>query len=304
MPTPAYDFPPLPLDAWADSKETLHLMCQIVGKVRLALHPKQNHWWHVTLYVDTRGLTTRPIPYGGALVEIAFDLLDHTLVVSTSAGERRSIPLAGLSVAAFYERLRDALGELGVEAHILARPYDHASKTPFPEDHAHAAYDGDAVTRYWHALRQINAVFEVFRGRFVGKATPVHLFWHSFDLAYTRFSGKAAPMEGGTRADREAYSHEVISFGFWAGDDSMPAPAFYGYAYPEPAGLRDEKLAPDAARWAEQRGGSMALLMYDDLRRAADPNGTLLAFLESAYQGAARRAGWPVAELAHRYAEG
>jgi len=211
---PAFDLPPLPLAPWEDTKETLHLFLQIVGKIRMNTHPKLNHWWHVTLYPSSRGLTTGRIPYGGADFEIAFDFIQHTLTVSRCDGRARSFALAGLSVAAFYDKVFSALKEVDIEVSIRAVPYDRPYTTPFAQDTEHASYNGAHVHAYWRALSQIASVFEVFRGRFLGKSTPVHLFWHSFDLALTRFSGKAAPpMAGGTKADAEAYSHEVISFG-------------------------------------------------------------------------------------------
>ncbi|HET6466926.1 MAG TPA: DUF5996 family protein [Geminicoccaceae bacterium] len=293
---PPLDLPPLPYDAWAETKDTLHLCCQIVGKVRLALHPKLNHWWHVTLYVVPRGLTTGAIPYGGDSFEVQLDLIEHRVNVVTSRDGARSFAL-GVPVAEFHERLFVALGELGIEAHIVARPYAHPSRVPFADDREHDAYDRDAVHRYWRALVGIDGVLKAFGGRFLGKQTPVHLFWHSFDLALTRFSGRAAPLEGGTPADREAYSHEVISFGFWPGDPTAPEPAFYSYTYPDPRGLLDEPLRPEGALWTDRNGSALALLRYDDVRAAPEPRATLLAFLQSAYEAGARRAGWDRAAL-------
>lgn len=302
--TPPLDLPALPLADWQDSKETLHLFLQIVGKIRMTLHPKLNHWWHVTLYPVPRGFTTGRIPYGGREIEILFDVIDHELRIMDSTGAVESFAVSGLSVADFYEQTLAALGRLGVAVQILAKPYDHKSKTPFAEDRAHAGYDGESVRRFQRIVSEVASVFEVFRGRFVGKSTPVHLYWHSFDLALTRFSGRAAPpMEGGTRADKEAYSHEVISFGFWAGDDQTPAPAFYSYTYPEPKGLRDAALSPAEAIWADRNGSALAVYGYDDFRQAPDPRAALLSFMESAYQAGAARAGWPVAELTHAHAE-
>lgn len=298
--TPPFKFEPLPLEAWEDTKKTLHLFCQIVGKIRLRAHPRLNHWWHVPLYVSSRGLTTRAVPYGGADFEIELDLIDHVLEVSKTTGETRSLPLDGLSVARFYEAVVRSLAELGIHIPILARPYEHESKIPFAEDDEHKSYDKEFVGRYWRTLVQIDSIFKTFSGRFVGKQTPVHLYWHSFDLAQTRFSGRRAPpMEGGTPSDREAYSHEVISFGFWPGDDKLREPAFYSYTYPEPDGLADEPLTPAGASWVGETGGLMALLKYQDLVTAADPEDILLGFCESAYQAGARRAGWPVSDLSH-----
>lgn len=299
------NLPDLPLESWADTKTTLHLCSQIVGKVRMALHPKQNHWWHVTLYVSATGLTTRAIPWQGGTVEIAFDFRAGELVVTTGAGERRAFPLGNQTVAQFHENLFAALGDLGIEVEILDKPYDHPSQTPFSRDEEHSAWDADAIGRYWQILQWVDGVMKVFAGRFAGKQTPVHLYWHSFDLALTRFSGRAGPpMEGGTNADKEAYSHEVVSFGFWPGDDKLAEPAFYSYTYPEPDGLTDATLEPDAAFWNVADGNAMAILKYADLRSASDPDADLLAFMESAYQAGATRAEWPVADLHHARAEG
>lgn len=297
MPRTTLDLPALPLAEWVDTKETLHLFLQIVGKTRMALHPKLNHWWHVTLYPSPRGLTTGRIPGTDRDIEIAFDFLDHRLRIGTSMGDRADFALPGLSVAAFYRQFFGSLKSVGVEAAILARPYDRPYTTPFAEDEDHASYDTDAVGRYWQILREVAAVFETFRGRFIGKSTPVHLYWHSMDLALTRFSGKATPREGGTQADREAYSHEVISVGFWAGDDQVQEPAFYSYTYPEPTGLAGEKLLPKAALWAENQGSHTAFLPYEAIRTSTDPQADLFAFCQSAYEAGAKRAGWPRADL-------
>jgi len=296
---PAADLPPLPLDAWEDTKTTLHLYLQVVGKVRLALMPPRNHWWHVTLYVASRGLTTRAVPYGGGgeTMQIDLDLLDHRAVVTTSEGARRSFTL-GLPVADFYRELFAALAELGVEVSIRPEPYDLAFDTPFPEDREHRAWDPAAVERFWRALVWSGGVLEEFAGRFGGKATPVHLFWHSFDLAYSRFSGRRAPeMEGAARVAREAYSHEVASFGFWAGDAQVREATFYSYVWPLPDGLTGRPLRPEAARWLESDGNVQARLPYDAVRGSADPRAALLDFLESAYQAGAGAGGWPVDEL-------
>ena len=291
-------FPPLPIEEWEDTKNTLHLFFQVVGKVRLMLFPKMNHWWHVTLYLSPRGMTTRPIPYKDMIFEIEFDLIADILSVKTSRGGEKFFSLEGLSVSEFYSKLLFTLRELGVDVNIKASPYDVPfSKTPFEEDKEHASYDGEYVNRYWRILVQVNSVFEEFRGKFIGKSTPVHLYWHHADLAVTRFSGNKAPaMEGGTNADKEAYSHEVISFGFWAGDDNVRAPAFYSYTYPEPEGLADEPLSPKEAFWNTDNG-TMAVLMYDDLRKHESPRQALLDYLESAYQAGAKRANWEIEDF-------
>lgn len=289
-------FPALPLKAWRDTKDTLHLYLQIIGKVRLAAMPRRNHWWHVPLYVGTRGFTTRPIPHGDRLFEVSFDVLNPTVEVSSTDGSRRSFGVSdGLTVAAFYDNLMGALADLDLSVDITAEPFDHpSSTTPFPDDVVHAAYDAAAVERFWRVLTQIQPVFQRFAGRFYGKSTPVHLFWHSFDLAYTRFSGREAPpmdAEAGEVA-RDAYSHEVVSFGFWAGDEAIDEPAFYSYTYPEPEDLRDHALRPETAHWIEQEGGSLAVYPYASLRTAEDAEAALLAFLESAYRAGAEAAGW------------
>ena len=290
---PLLNLPPLPYDAWEPTKTTLHLFCQIVGKVRMATHPKLNHWWHVALYPDARGLTTGAIPFESGAFDVSLVLATHRLVARRSDGREIVFPLPGLSVAAFYEQLMEGLADLGVEPAIDPRPYQMDGLPPFAENRAPAPYDPEAVGRFWKALLAVSGVLEEFRGRFSGKSTPVHLFWHSFDLALTRFSGRAAPMEGGTRADREAYSHEVISVGFWPGGKDIREASFYAYAYPEPEGLADERLAPQAARWLDRGGSHLALLPYEAVRAADDPAGDLLAFLEAAYEAGARRAGWP-----------
>jgi hypothetical protein len=288
-------FPALPLAEWKPTKNTLHLYSQVIGKIRLALFPRLNHWWHVPLYVSPQGITTRPIPYNNGNFEIEFDLREHKLKIKCDSGDSREFALHdGLSVAEFYRQVFENLDALGIKTKIWAVPYEAPSKTPFAEDMENKSYDKEYIERFHHVLVSVNNIFEEFRGRFIGKSTPVHLFWHSFDLALTRFSGKPAPVrEGAGMVEAEAYSHEVISFGFWAGDDNVPAPAFYSYAAPEPPGLADEKL-PGTAKWNEANGSHMAILMYDDVREAESPREKVLEFLENAYQGAAKRAGWDI----------
>ena len=289
-------FPPLPLEAWQDTKNTLHRYLQIVGKIRLTLFPRLNHWWHVPLYVSSRGLTTQAIPYGYGNFEIEFDFIDHGLMITTSSGTRRQFSLQdGLSVSEFYQNIFAHLAALGIQVKIRAVPYETSSQEPFETDTRHAAYDKEYVERFWRILVGVDTIFEAFRGRFMGKSTPVHLFWHGLDLALTRFSGRPAPVrEGAGVVDREAYSHEVISFGFWAGDDNVPAPAFYSYTAPEPKGLTAEVLRPEAAYWGSLRGGAIALLMYDEVRKVDEPRDVVLEFLESAYRAGANRAGWEI----------
>lgn len=292
-------FPEIPLEEWRPTKNTLHLYCQVVGKIRLAMHPWMNHWWHVPLYVTPAGLSTRTIPYSDGNFEIEFDFHDHKLVIRTSGGKYEDFALFdGLTVADFYSSLFKNLGKLGIEPKIKPIPYEAPSTTPFPDDTENKSYDKEYVERFHQTLVTVDRILNEFRGRFSGKSTPVHMFWHSFDLALTRFSGKrVTPREGAGKVEREAYSHEVISFGFWFGDDNVPAPAFYSYTAPEPAGLADEPLSPPSATWNESNGAHLAVLMYDDARNSDDPATTILEFLESAYQAGATKAGWNVSDL-------
>ena len=291
--------PQLQVDDWEGTKNTLHLFMQIVGKLRLTLFPKQNHWWHVPLYVSCRGITTRSIPYGDILFDITFDFIEHRLVISCSTGKTRSYPLVGQSVASFYANLFSNLKELGVEVSIKAEPYDVPFSTlPFAEDTEHASYDADAVSQYWHILMFVNSVFEIFHGEYIGKSTPVHLFWHHADLALTRFNGKAAPpLNSGTKADKEAYSHEVISFGFWMGDAVVREPAFYAYTYPEPEGLADIPLQIPGASWNTDFGYSMLYYPFEPVRVSDHPGATLLNYLHTGYNIMAKASDWDVAGL-------
>jgi uncharacterized protein DUF5996 len=295
------NLPPLPLAEWEATKNTLHLWTQIVGKVRLASTAPRNHWWHVPLYLDVRGLTTRRMhSKDGVSFEIGFDFVDHRLEVATSGGAVECFPLVdGLSVAEFDEQLHATLERLGIDVEIRETPFGVPMTTPFPDDREHASYDRDAVERFWRILDWSDGVLEEFAGWYCGKTSPVHLFWHSFDLAVTRFSGGRAPaMPTADAVTQEAYSHELVSFGFWAGDQNVREPAYYSYTAPEPAGLREQPLRPDQARWIEQGQSSLALLPYEVVREAADPRATLLAFLESAYQAGADASGWDRPTLA------
>ena len=286
--------PELPLAAWEPTKDTLHLFVQVVGKIRLSIARPQNHWWHVPLYVDVDGLTTRPLRRAGVTFEIRFDFRDHALRVDTADGRSESFELRdGLSVAEFYARVREALQRLGVEVALRDEPFGVPMTVPFSQDREHASYDADAVMRFWRALGWIDDVLTEFAGWYCGKQSPVHLFWHSFDLALTRFSGREAPeLPGADAVTREAYSHEAISFGFWAGDRERREAAFYSYTAPEPDGLTRRSLQPEPARWLEQAGGSLAVLPYAAVRAAPDPRRTLLAFLQSAYEAGSVAAGW------------
>jgi hypothetical protein len=287
--------PALPLAEWETTKDTLHLWAQIVGKVRMASTAPRNHWWHVPLFVGVRGLTTRRLrapDHSG--FGIRFDFVEHRLVIETSRGDVESFALVdGLSVAAFDEQLHAALGRLGIDVAITETPFGIPVTTPYRDDHEHASYDADAVKRFWEILQWTDEVFDEFSGWFCGKTSPVHLFWHSLDLAVTRFGGRrASPIPDADPVTREAYTHEVVSFGFWAGDRTTREPSYYSYTAPEPVGLRERPLHPAQAFWTEFGSGSLAILRYDDVRSAADPRATLLAYLESAYQAGAGAAGW------------
>ena len=291
-------FPPIPLDGWRESKETLHRFTQIVGKIRLAASVRRNHWWNVPFHVTGRGITTRPMGRD-PIFTIDFDFVDHRLDVGNVDGRRVSFPLAGQSVASFYRATFDALDAIGVEVAILPDPFDLPDPTPFPDDTAHATYDPVSVNRYWVVLSQVNLLLEEFASGFSGKVSPVHHFWHTMDIAVTRFSDRRVDMDDSVDlVTREAYSREVISSGFWFGDDKVPEPAFYSYAAPEPEGLAEASLTPSAARWIESRGSHLALLTYADARTAADPRATVLTFFDGVYHAAADRAGWDHEELA------
>jgi uncharacterized protein DUF5996 len=292
----ASEWPALPLAEWADTRDTLHMWTQIVGKIRLALAPPVNHWWHVTLLTTARGLTTRPMPCGGATVEIAFDFVDHRLRLETSAGRSRTILLEPKTVADFYREVVQALVELDVSVHIWPMPVEVQAPVRFDQDVQHHAYDRAWVERWWQVLGRIDIVFQEFRGRFLGKCSPVHFFWGSFDLAVTRFSGRRAPERPGADAmTREAYSHEVLSAGFWPGSGAVPDAAFYAYAAPEPEGFKTARIAPAAAFYSPDF--NEFILKYDDMRRTASPGDALMAFLESTYEAGARLAGWDRREL-------
>jgi hypothetical protein len=299
------ELPELPLAHWEATKDTLHLWLQIVGKLRLALAPPRNHWWHVTLFLDARGLTTRAMRApNGVVFQLDFDFVDHRLFVRTSDGAVESFELVdGLSVAAFDDALFAMLRDLGIEVSIRSEPYGIATTTPFAEDTAHASYDRECAASFWRILSWTSDVFEEFAGWYLGKTSPVQLFWHGFDLAVTRFSGRPAPVaETASAVTREAYSHEVISFGFWAGDAKVRVPTYYSYASPEPAGLAQQPLEPEQAVWVETGPSHQARLGYDEVRTADSPRTALLEFLESAYEAGAGLAGWDVDELVSHWA--
>ncbi len=284
-------WPALPFEAWRDTSETLHMWTQIAGKVRLMLAPRVNHWWHTALYVNERGLTTSAIPYRSGAFEIQFDFLDHRLDVMTSSGRTASIPLEPQAVADFYQRMMSTLAFLGIHVTINTKPQEIPNPIPFEQDDQHRSYDRELAQRFWRVLLSIEPVFQQFRGRFLGKCSPVHFFWGSFDLACTRFSGRRAPRRGGAITS-EAYSHECISAGFWPGA-GLGMPAFYSYTAPEPPGLDED---PQTSR-LYHRQLSEFVLPYDSVRSAASPAAALLDFLEATYQTGATRAGWDRAAL-------
>lgn len=291
--------PELPLEAWEPTKETLHLYVQIVGKIRLAATPPRNHWWNVPLYADVRGLTTRRMRYGGVSFSIDFDFVDHRLLIRTGDGKWGELSLRdGLSVAEFYEALFVRLAGLGINVPIKPMPYGLPITTPFPEDREHASYDPRWVERYWRVLSWVDWVFQEFAGWFSGKTSPVHLFWHSFDLALSRFSGQPAPVAADADpVTREAYTHELISFGFWPGDRRNRSAVLYSYTHPEPAALAARPIRPAEAFWVPAGRTHLATLPWHRVRTAADPRLTVLDFLQSTYEAGASASGWPVNQL-------
>jgi hypothetical protein len=286
-------WPSLPLKDWQDTYTTLHMWTQIAGKIRMKLSPPINHWWHTTLYVSPRGLTTGPIPYPRGVFEIEFDFQAHALRASTSEGTRSSRALRAESVADFYRSVMDCLAGMKIAAPINLKPQEVANPIPFDQDTSHCSYDPLYAARFWQILISTSKVLGVFRSKFIGKCSPVHFFWGSFDLACTRFNGKLAPPRKGVLTG-PAYSHQVSSAGFWPGGNGMEA-AFYTYFAPSPEGLALEKIGPAAAGWNAQL--SEFLLMYDDVRAAASPEETLLEFFESTYRAGARLADWDRAAL-------
>jgi hypothetical protein len=289
-------WPALPLESWKDTRATLHMWTQIVGKVRLALTPLVNHWWNVPLYLGARGLTTSLIPYRDAAFELYFDFIDHQLALSTSDGSRRTLPLLSRSVADFYGEVMRMLRSAGIEVKIWPVPVEIPDPIPFEEDRVHASYDPESAQRFWRILLRVDRVFAEFRSRFIGKCSPVHFFWGSFDLAVTRFSGRPAPPRPGADAmTREAYSHEVSSVGFWPGSGNIKEAAFYSYAAPEPQGFREFPARPTSARYDSQLGEF--IVMYDDVRNSDAPSVALLDFCQSTYEAAATLGHWDRSSL-------
>ena len=290
-------WPALPLAEWKDTYATLHMWTQIVGKIRLALSPPINHFWGTTFYVTARGLTTSPMPYRNGTVEINFDFIAHTLEIVTSLGETRSFHLVPRTVAEFYFELMSALHSLGIDAKVWTMPVEVPRPVRFNLDEAHSSYDSEYAHRFWQILVSVSTVLWEFRSRFIGKASPVHFFWGSFDLAATRFSGRRAPER--PDADfitKEAYSHEVISHGFWPGDgEVIKDAAFYAYAAPEPAGFRDQRVMPSKAFYSGEK--NEFFLMYDDVRLAHSPEQALMEFCQSTYEAGANLGHWDRANL-------
>ena len=283
--------PELRLAEWRATKDTLHLYAQIVGKIRLATTAPRNHWWNAPLYIDVRGLTTRRLHHHGTTFQIRLDFVDHALVVETADGRSRSFHVrGGVPVAEFDRLVHATLRELRIDVEIKEQPFGVPMTTPFPEDVEHASWDAGAIERFGRVLDWSDSVLEEFSGWFVGKTSPVHLFWHSLDLAVTRFSGRAGIAGDADPVTEEAYSHELISFGFWPGDDRLGDAAYYSYTSPEPDGLREQPLA--VGGWVESGSGSLAVLPYATVREVREPRSTLLAFLQSAYEAGARLAGW------------
>jgi hypothetical protein len=300
--TPSIDlpscWPALPLDSWHDTYTTLHMWTQIVGKIRMSLTPLINHWWNVPLYVTPRGLTTSCIPYGDRSFELWFDFTSHQLSLQTTDGGLRMLKLEPRSVAEFYRECMAMLRSANIEVKIWPVPVEIPDPIPFEQDHSHCSYDPDAANRFWRILLSVDAVFQRFRSGFIGKCSPVHFFWGSFDLAVTRFSGRRAPEKAGADSiTREAYSHEVSSVGFWPGA-GISGPAFYSYMAPEPEGFRNATVLPAAARFDNNLGEF--ILMYDDVRTAASPSSALLAFCESTYAAGAELAKWDRENLERR----
>ncbi|MGH9508759.1 MAG: DUF5996 family protein [Terriglobales bacterium] len=284
-------WPSLPLEAWQDTYATLHMWTQVVGKVRMALTPPLSHFWHCTLYVTPRGLTTSTMRQGDRLAEMRFDFFEHQLIIETSGGPTKHVKLEPRTVADFYAEVMAALKELGFDVRIHAKPDEVANPIPFAKDTVHASYDAEYAQRFWRILASVDSVCQEFRSGFLGKSSPVHFFWGSFDMAVTRFSGRRAPERPGADAiTREAYSHEVISGGFWPGGGNVKGPTFYAYAAPEPSGFAEQRVRPAKAFY--DTGMKEFLLMYDDVRASASPREDLRAFLESTYAAGADLGGW------------
>ncbi len=287
-------WPALPLEEWAETYHTLHMWLQIVGKIRLQLTPEQNHWWNSTLYVNSRGLTTSLMAYEHGAFEIQLDFVDHRLSILTCDGAASILKLTAKSVRAFYEELMTELSARGIPVRINTKPQEVADPIPFEQDDTHASYEPEYANRFWRILVSIKLVLDQFQARFIGKASPVHFFWGSMDIAYTRFSGRRAPPRKGVISG-EAYSHECSSTGWWPGGGAVKGPAFYAYAAPEPHGYSEQRVLPEAAFYHPQL--REFILMYEDVRRSSSPGAELLTFFQGAYEAAANLAMWDRAAL-------
>jgi hypothetical protein len=292
--------PVLHLEEWRPTKDTLHLCSQILGRIKLATAPPRNHWWNVALDVDVRGLTTGRLHRGVTTFEVQLDVIDHALVVLSSDGRTKRFDLAeGVTVADFSARIHQALADLGVDVAIKEDPFDVPFFTPFSRDIEHGSWDNDALVRFWHVLDWSDLVFQEFNGWFNGKTSPVQLFWHNLDLAVSRFSGRPCEPNASDPVTQDAHSHELITFGFWAGDDNSGEAAYYSYTYPEPDGLHDQLLS--VGNWVEAGGSSLAVLPYEAVRTSRNPRRTLLAFCQSAYEAGARLGDWDTTRFASRW---
>jgi hypothetical protein len=299
-----FSLPKLDLEQWEKSKTTLNLYLQVVGKIQLALMPRKNHWWNITFLLNSKGLITHVMQAGDLTFEIQFNFLDHKVEMLTSNGDYESFALTdGLSVAEFYRHIMSILTKRGIGVKIIAHPYSipdaNPITTPFNELTEFKSYDAEYVQRFWRIMVWTGSVLNEFGGRFYGKTSPVQLFWHHMDLAMTRFCGRRAPKlpSESNIANKDAYSHELISFGFWAGDEKVRGAAYYSYTYPSPPGIDKKKLSPSSARWTDSNGSPLALLMYDDLLAEPDPHKALLDFLESCYNAGATMCDWDIADL-------
>ena len=302
-PARTFGWPSLMVDEWTATRDTLHMWTQIVGKIRLKLTPPENHWWQVPLYVTATGLTTSPLPYKGRDFEISFDFIGHQLVIQTCDGAKKSRALRPQTVADFYNELISTLRSMGIDVKIYTTPSEQTDPIPFEKDTVHTSYDPEYANRFWRILLSTTDVFKEFKGRFIGKTSPIHFFWGSFDLALTRFSGRRAPERpGADPITKEAYSHEVISVGFWPGDgEIVKDAAFYAYAAPEPAGFKERRVRPAEAFYSNEK--NEFFLMYDDIRSSDSPEQLLLDFCQSTYEAGAILGNWDRANL-ERYAVG
>ncbi len=294
--------PQLPFESWNDTRITIHIILQILGKTRLASTPRKNHWWYITLYVSPAGFSTHAIPVKEGLesVSLEFNVLRKAVVITQSSGEEKTISLeSNPSIAEFYKEYTRSLEGTGLSTGFVEKPFDLGIDTPFEKLTEYHHYDWQVIEKFWKLMQWNNSILKEFSGRFYGKSCPVHIYWHHLDLVVTRFSGKKLPaMEASAKIlEKDTYSHEQISFGFWAGDPNVPEPMYYSYTYPSPKGIDEEPLHPKTARWQESNGSPMALLRYEDVRNSSNPRKAVLDFLESAYRAGTKRAQWNMEEL-------